>query len=102
MSCSALLSVPAKLFMADLRWGVRNVPRAYRDSSSQTDRTHRDDWPSEGVLRFMTGYHSDEQPMSTPTLSAFARGLTAETAFDVLAVAKKLQAAGKDVIALQI
>lgn len=40
--------------------------------------------------------------MSTPTLSAFARGLTAETAFDVLAVAKKLQAAGKDVIALQI
>ena len=37
-----------------------------------------------------------------PTLSAFARGLTAETAFDVLAVAKKLQAAGKDVIALQI
>jgi aspartate aminotransferase len=40
--------------------------------------------------------------MSSPTLSAFASGLTAETAFDVLAVAKKLQAAGKDVIALQI
>ncbi|HEX4607888.1 MAG TPA: aminotransferase class I/II-fold pyridoxal phosphate-dependent enzyme [Urbifossiella sp.] len=40
--------------------------------------------------------------MSTPTLSAFARGLTAETAFDVLAVAKKLKAAGKDVIELQI
>src|SRR5213078_2153348 len=37
-----------------------------------------------------------------PTLSAFARGLTTETAFDVLAVARKLQAAGKDVIALQI
>lgn len=37
-----------------------------------------------------------------PTLSAFARGLTAETAFDVLAVARKLMAAGKDVIALQI
>jgi aspartate aminotransferase len=37
-----------------------------------------------------------------PTLSAFARSLTAETAFDVLAVARKLQAAGKDVIALQI
>ena len=35
-------------------------------------------------------------------LSSFARGLTAETAFDVLAVARKLQAAGKDVIALQI
>jgi aspartate aminotransferase len=35
-------------------------------------------------------------------LSTFARGLTAETAFDVLAVARKLQAAGKDVIALQI
>jgi len=38
----------------------------------------------------------------TPTLSTFARGLTAETAFDVLAVARKLMAAGKDVIALQI
>ena len=37
-----------------------------------------------------------------PTLSAFASGLTAETAFDVLAVAKKLKAGGKDVIELQI
>ena len=37
-----------------------------------------------------------------PALSSFASGLTAETAFDVLAVAKRLQAAGKDVIALQI
>jgi aspartate aminotransferase len=37
-----------------------------------------------------------------PPLSAFASGLTTETAFDVLAVARKLQAAGKDVIALQI
>src|SRR5437868_12392246 len=37
-----------------------------------------------------------------PPLSAFARGLTAEGAFDVLAVAKKLKAAGKDVIELQI
>src|SRR5579871_4005162 len=36
------------------------------------------------------------------TLSTFARGLTAETAFDVLAVAKRLKAAGKDVIELQI
>ncbi len=40
--------------------------------------------------------------MSSPALSAFARGLTAETAFDVLAVAKRLQDAGKDVISLQI
>jgi aspartate aminotransferase len=43
--------------------------------------------------------------MNTPTApkhSTFAAGLTAETAFDVLAVANKLQAAGKDVIALQI
>jgi len=40
--------------------------------------------------------------MTSPTLSTFALGLTGETAFDVLAVAKKLQAAGKDVIALQI
>lgn len=37
-----------------------------------------------------------------PALSGFAAGLTTETAFDVLAVARKLQAAGKDVIALQI
>src|SRR5260370_16412467 len=35
-------------------------------------------------------------------LSASARGLTAETAFDVLAVARRLKAAGKDVIELQI
>src|SRR5204862_1302868 len=34
--------------------------------------------------------------------SRFAAGLTAETAFDVLAVAKRLKAAGKDVIELQI
>jgi aspartate aminotransferase len=36
------------------------------------------------------------------SLSTFARGLTAETAFDVLAVAKRLKAAGKNVIELQI
>ncbi len=45
--------------------------------------------------------------MSTTTspaaqLSAFARGLSTETAFDVLAVAKRLKAQGKDVIELQI
>ena len=46
--------------------------------------------------------------MSTSTitnavsLSAFARGLSTETAFDVLAIAKKLKALGKDVIELQI
>ena len=34
--------------------------------------------------------------------SRFANSLTAETAFDVLAVAKRLKAAGKDVIELQI
>ncbi|MBM3979855.1 MAG: aminotransferase class I/II-fold pyridoxal phosphate-dependent enzyme [Planctomycetes bacterium] len=39
---------------------------------------------------------------SVPALSSFASGLTTETAFDVLAVARKLQAGGKDVIALQI
>src|SRR5579864_598308 len=38
----------------------------------------------------------------TITFSNFARGLTAETAFDVLAVAKRLKAKGKDVIELQI
>src|SRR6059058_1462192 len=36
------------------------------------------------------------------TLSRFAQGLSAETAFDVLAVARRLKAAGKDVIELQI
>jgi aspartate aminotransferase len=36
------------------------------------------------------------------TLSAFAQGLHAETAFDVLAVAKALKAQGKDVVELQI
>src|SRR5207302_3787301 len=36
------------------------------------------------------------------TLSQFAQGLTAETAFDVLAVARRLKAQGKDVIELQI
>ena len=38
----------------------------------------------------------------SPYLSTFARGLTAETAFDVLAVARRLKATGKDVIELQI
>lgn len=39
---------------------------------------------------------------TTVSLSQFAQGLSTETAFDVLAVAKKLKAAGKDVIELQI
>ena len=38
----------------------------------------------------------------SPTLSSFARNLKSETAFDVLAVARRLKAAGKDVIELQI
>ncbi len=37
-----------------------------------------------------------------PSLSTFARSLHSETAFDVLAVARRLQARGKDVIELQI
>jgi aspartate aminotransferase len=36
------------------------------------------------------------------SLSRFARSLTSETAFDVLAVAKRLKTSGKDVIELQI
>lgn len=40
--------------------------------------------------------------MTQPSLSLFASGLTGETAFDVLAIAKKLKATGKDVIELQI
>jgi aspartate aminotransferase len=39
--------------------------------------------------------------MSAP-LSRFARGLSSETAFDVLAVARRLEAQGKDVIGLHI
>src|SRR5271169_5622815 len=38
----------------------------------------------------------------TVSFSAFARNLSAETAFDVLAVAKRLKTTGKDVIELQI
>src|ERR1700730_13485735 len=37
-----------------------------------------------------------------PSPSRFSRGLNAETAFDVLAVARQLKARGKDVIELQI
>lgn len=40
--------------------------------------------------------------MTPPTLSKFAQNLTAETAFDVLAVARRLKAQGKDVVELQI
>jgi aspartate aminotransferase len=41
--------------------------------------------------------------MTSPLrLSRFAQGLTAETAFDVLAVARRLKAQGKDVVELQI
>lgn len=36
------------------------------------------------------------------TLSSFSRSLTVETAFTVLAIAKSLQAAGKDVVELEI
>jgi len=39
---------------------------------------------------------------STPAYSSFALGLNTETAFDVLAVAKRLKGKGKDVIELQI
>jgi aspartate aminotransferase len=41
-------------------------------------------------------------PCGVARLSAFARGLQAETAFDVLAVAKRLKASGKNIIELQI
>lgn len=42
------------------------------------------------------------RPRAAMNLSQFASGLTAEAAFDVLAVAKRLKAAGKDVIELMI
>ncbi|QEL14501.1 pyridoxal phosphate-dependent aminotransferase [Limnoglobus roseus] len=40
--------------------------------------------------------------MITPSVSTFAANLTTEVAFDVLAIARKLKAAGKDVVELQI
>jgi aspartate aminotransferase len=40
--------------------------------------------------------------MNAPTFAAFAAGLTTEVAFDVLARARQLKAAGKDVVELQI
>jgi aspartate aminotransferase len=43
-----------------------------------------------------------QAPADAVTLSRFARGLKAETAFDVLAVARRLRAQGKDVVELQI
>lgn len=43
-----------------------------------------------------------EMTSPRPTYSSFALGLNTETAFDVLAVAKRLKAQGKDVIELQI
>jgi aspartate aminotransferase len=44
----------------------------------------------------------DSESINMPSLSQFAQSLTAETAFDVLAVARRLKAQGKDVIELQI
>src|SRR5579885_430266 len=41
-------------------------------------------------------------PAAFLSLGSFARTVTTETAFDVLAVARRLKAAGKDVIELQI
>jgi aspartate aminotransferase len=46
--------------------------------------------------------NSDRNPSVTINLSKFARTLSVETAFDVLAVAKRLKAQGKDVVELQI
>jgi len=40
--------------------------------------------------------------VQTPHFSRFAAGLTAETAFTVLAIAKQLKAAGKDIVELEI
>jgi aspartate aminotransferase len=40
--------------------------------------------------------------MNQASLSSFARGLSTETAFDVLAVARRLKGQGKDVVELQI
>src|SRR5262245_36209863 len=52
------------------------------------------------VTRFQT--QRSAMNFKAPAYSSFALGLTGETAFDVLAVAKKLKAGGKDVIELQI
>jgi aspartate aminotransferase len=45
---------------------------------------------------------NESTSLPATTLSKFARGLSAETAFDVLAVARRLKTQGKDVVELQI
>ena len=45
---------------------------------------------------------NDPTPTRFVSLGTFAQSLIPETAFDVLAVAKRLKAQGKDIIELQI
>ena len=52
--------------------------------------------------RFHTSIRGYAKTMNEISFSTFARSVTAETAFDVLAVAKRLKSAGKDVVELQI
>ena len=46
--------------------------------------------------------HSQHRGVQMPRLSSFARNLTAESAFTVLAVARALKSKGKDVVELEI
>ncbi len=57
---------------------------------------------SPSVARLYPFTMKDTTSSQAPTLSSFAQGLTAETAFDVLAVAQRLKAQGKNVIELHI
>src|SRR5438105_3859884 len=61
-------------------------------------RTALESRPTSSVAKDF-GFPSMTSPVS---FSQFARSLTGETAFDVLAVAKRLKSTGKDVIELQI
>src|SRR5690606_1389374 len=54
-----------------------------------------------GVPRRAIDPNGDRTPVTAP-LSRFARSLSVETAFSVLAVAKRLKATGKDVVELEI
>src|SRR5262249_8339004 len=53
-----------------------------------------------GTVSIALMYRPPEPPTTMLEFSNFARGLTAETAFDVLAVARRLKARGKNVVEL--
>src|SRR5262249_6302934 len=89
------------------RWSAPS-PRRSRPSSKPGCRRVSGVWCPASICRIFDARHPT---LSSPdvlmnrgpvSFSAFARNLTSEPAFDVLAVARRLKAQGKDVIELQI